>query len=314
MHILTSILNAGSKTISKAAAIASFLMLYSAALAEPPFRTSSPDTLRKFGEFVLKSDSSRTIPVYLCADLKEKSLQSISIDRQRGLLRTLTNQHDRLRTFDLEGNFLGQVTKPSTGHNNDMCLVSDNLYIVGTRQISSPELYLYSLTDNTAVKLDASAVRDYGNDRDLSGVCEYDNRTLILVARENMKNTRGPNNPGDMLGIYRMDKRSGKITQWFELPWHGIFVQGITFADGYLFIATNMLYNIHGGTSIWVVDLKRKELVDEMVLFFEGEAEGLDYNYENGKLWLYVGLGSPAGKFAYVGKMDCPYGKINRHK
>ena len=281
------------------------VVLSGTATAKSDFRTASPDTLKVFGSFVL--ENGKDVPVYLCADLKEKSLQSISIDRERGLLRTLTNQHDRLRTFDLEGNFLGQVTKPSTGHNNDMCLVSDNLYIVGTRDISSPELYRYSLSDNTAERLDADAVRHWGRDRDLSGVCELDRNTLLLVARENMEDIHGPNDPSDKLGIYKMDKRTGRIVQWFELPWHGIFVQGITCVNGYLFIATNMLYNVHGGTSVWVVDLNRKKLVDEMKLFFEGEAEGIDYNIENGKVWLYIGLGSPEGKFALVGKAECPY-------
>jgi hypothetical protein len=110
-----------------------------------------------------------------------------------------------------------------------------------------------------------------------------------------------------MMGIYKMDKSTGQISQWFELPWRGIFVQGITYVNGYLFVATNMLYKIHGGMSIWVIDTRSQKLVDEMIIYFDGEAEGLDYNFEKGKLWLYVGLGSPAGKFAYVGKFKSMY-------
>lgn len=287
--------------ITAAAVIA--LAMAACAVVKAP----KPETLPVFGHFHSRNDTTVTTPVYIAADLKERSIQSVSLDRKRGLIRTLTNQHDRMKVFDFNGTLLTEVHKPHTGHNNDMCYVDDKLWIVGTKKTVEPQLWLYDVPTNTAVRQDAMAIRNWGRDRDLSGVCDYDRNTLLLVARENMKSTRGSNAPGDMMGIYKMDKRTGEIQQWFELPWRGIFVQGITYVDGYLYVATNMLYKIHDGMSIWVIDTRRQELVDEMIIYFDGEAEGLDHNYENGKLWLYVGLGSPAGKFAYVGKLKSLY-------
>lgn len=287
--------------------LAAAAVIASAMTACAVVKVPKVEDLQVFGHFHSRNDTTLTTPVYIAADLKERSIQSVSLDRKRGLLRTLTNQHDRMKVFDFSGNLLTEVHKPHTGHNNDMCYVDDKLWVVGTKKITEPQLWLYDIPTNTAVRQDVTAVRDWGRDRDLSGVCDYDDNTLLLVARENMKSTRGANQPGDMMGIYKMDKGTGQISQWFELPWRGIFVQGITYVNGYLFVATNMLYKIHGGMSIWVIDTRSQKLVDEMIIYFDGEAEGLDYNFEKGKLWLYVGLGSPAGKFAYVGKFKSMY-------
>lgn len=270
-------------------------------------KPSSPQSLKVFGEFHSRNDSTRTVPVYIAADLKDRSIQSVSLDRKKGLIRTLTNQHDRMKVFDFKGNLLYETLKPHTGHNNDMFCTGDKLWIAGTEKAYDPQLWLYDIGDNSVIRKDVSAVRCWGKDRDFSGVCEYDRNTLLLVARENMKNTRGANAPGDKMGIYKMDRKTGVISQWFELPWRGIFIQGATYVNGYLFVATNMLYKIHGGMSIWVIDTRAQTLVDEMIIYFEGEAEGLDHNIENGRLWLYVGLGSPPGKFAYVGKFESMY-------
>lgn len=263
--------------------------------------------LKVFGYFHSKKDTTLTTPVYIAADLKERSIQSVSLDRKKGLIRTLTNQHNRMKVFDFNGTLLYEVHKPHTGHNNDMFFSDEKIWIIGTKRTNDPQLWFYDTQGNTAERKDAMAIRNWGKDRDLSGVCDYDRNNILLVARENLGDIHSENAPDDKMGIYKMDKRTGTITQWFELPWRGIFIQGVTYVNGYLFVATNMLHMVHGGMSIWVIDTRKQKLVDEMIIYFEGEAEGLDYNFENGKLWLYVGLGNPPGKFAYVGKLQSLY-------
>jgi hypothetical protein len=56
--------------------------------------------------------------------------------------------------------------------------------------------------------------------------------------------------------------------------------------------------------------MARKTLVDQMVMSFDGEAEGLDHNIEDGKLFLYMGIGNPKGKFAYVSRFISLYQQL----
>jgi len=248
-------------------------------------------------------DPSLTTPLMQWIDLNDHCLQSIPIDREHGRIFAMNDQRVRIKEFTLDKHFVRQYDKPYTGHNNDACHIDGKLYIIGTKTANDPQLWEYDIKSNTARRLDVMDVLKFGRCRVLSAVCQYDDNSLLLVAQEAMADIHGDNRPDDMVGIYKYDLKSGEVSLLFDLPWHGVFVQGATFSGGLLFIATNFLHDLQGGTSIWVVDMKKRVMIDEMIARFEGEAEGLDYKYEDGKLYLYVGLGSPRGDYALVGKM-----------
>ena len=266
--------------------------------------TPSITSTKAFATAVSKNMSTRTAPVEVYINLNDKSLQSVSLDRKNGVVYTMTNQNDFLKVYGLDKEFREKVLKPHTGHNNDACVVGDNMWIIGTEDYADPQLWLYGLKTNKAERVDVSILDGAGTKSGYSAVCEYDASNLLLVGITGT----GTDRPTDKLRVYKYNKGTKKLTQWFELSWHGVFVQGATYVNGMLYIATNISEEkIHDGASVWVVDVKNQKLLDEMVILFDGEAEGLDYNIEDGKTWLYMGLGSPAGKFAYVGRFKSLY-------
>ena len=191
----------------------------------------------------------------------------------------------------------------------------------------------------------------------LSGVCDYNETQYLAVAYDAKQSDESetvenpPTITDQYLRVYVVNKSDNTISETLlgnpdvdsedvdilldnegnVQHWEGIFVQGATYVDGFLYVATNRYRtsartnydkkNAYGGIAVWVIDLARKTLVDKII--FDGDAfdpdgnalaannatygigarytpgdfepEGIDYVRENGVTYLYMGLGRYQG-------------------
>lgn len=266
-------------------------------------KPSTEETVKPFTVAYSQNVNGRTTNVELFIDLQAASLQSVGVDRSNQVVYTMTDQNDVIRTFGFNRQLLKEVTKPDTGHNNDMCVVGDKIWIP-----DGDKIYQYDITSNKLSKtIDVLANIESGAKRGMLAICEFDSSSLLAVSIDQKATATTPNDPDDKMYVYKVDRNTGKINQLFTIPWQGVYVQGATYAKGYIFVATGQQKTYHSGASVWVVDVARQTLVDQMVMSFDGEAEGLDYNFEGDKLYLYMGIGNPQGKFAYVSRFVSLY-------
>jgi len=276
---------------------------------KPGQNTDEPaaeDTVKPFTVAYSQNAGGRTANVELFIDLQTKSLQAVGVDRSRQLVYTMTNQNDVMKTYGFNRQYLKEVVKPHTGHNNDMCVVGDKIWIP-----DGDKIYQYDLnTNKISMTIDVTPNIESGAKRGMLAICDYDSSHLLTVSIDQKATADTPNDPDDKMYVYKVNKATGKINQLFTIPWQGVYVQGATYANGYLFVATGQQKTYHSGASVWVIDMARKTLVDQMVMSFDGEAEGLDHNIEDGKLFLYMGIGNPKGKFAYVSRFISLYQQL----
>lgn len=241
-----------------------------------------------------------------------------------------------------------------TSHCND-AFVDGNVAYIDDGTNGSKDVYVLDLLTNTATKvtLDIDDWQDSPTNKtctQLCGVCDYNETQYLAVAYDAKQSDESatiqnpPTVTDQYLRVYVVNKSNGWIADTLfgnpdvdgsgvdvlldnegnDQRWEGIFVQGATYVDGFLYVATNRYRaseSLYGGIAVWVIDLARKTLVDKII--FDGDAldpngnalaannatygigskyttgdfepEGIDYIKENGVTYLYMGIGRYKG-------------------
>ena len=308
----------------------------------------------------LESDATKTLRADDISGWTYKSYQSSPIWlNRRSILFFDASQSYRILGMDAVWNdatneIIRNVTLGSC-HCND-AFVDGNVAYIDDGTNGNKDIYKLNLLTNTATKVTLDIEDWQGEDAtnntctQLSGVCDYNETQYLAVAYDAKQSDESetienpPTITDQYLRVYVVNKSDGTIadtlfgnpdvdgagvdvlldTEGNEQLWEGIFLQGATYVDGYLYVATNRYRasaSADGGIAVWVIDLARKTLVDKII--FDGDAfdpdgnalaannatygigvryapgdfepEGIDYVRENGVTYLYMGLGHYAG-------------------
>jgi len=225
-------------------------------------------------------------------DMGSNGIQSLALNPKDSVIYVTWNQNQKIRVYDWRrnGSLKKLISKDYTGHNNDMCLDGDLIWIVGTEE--SNLLYKYDIKTAVVTPVDVKALMS----TNLVGVTVYDSSTLLLVCYA-----------GSTLSVWKMSKSTGVISQFFTDTWDKYLCQGCHFVNGRLYVMTNASKEENVGTTILVYNVDQKTRKDEINIPFEGESEGVDSAIENGSLYIYFGAGNTLGKFSYICKFKDLY-------
>lgn len=277
--------------------------------------TDSIDT-PYFGYYYLESDSKKRGALLTYIDVqtetKQGSLQSLVIDKlDRSIL--IFNGSKDVFKFSFDRQFLGKLSKPDTGHDNDAYIVDKTIFYNGSTALggeaNSKLVYMYDTLFDNLKQIDTSQViNPIDSMRVIGGICDAGNNQMLLATHD----YRGSwNSNTDKLGVYNIDMDTNTTTLLFELPWSGWFIQGCTCVNDILYVATNKLPEstnptIYGGISVWAIDMKTQSLMDNVNIDGNIEPEGIEYSIENGDVYLYMGIGK-YGVQAKILKFKAPY-------
>lgn len=271
--------------------------------------------LQQYKSCYLESDNSRRGTILSFIDIMastgQSSLQSSVIDKEGRRLIVFNGSTDVFE-FSFDRKLLRKTTKPTTGHDNDAFKIANDIYINGSTALegeaNSKLLYKYDTFLGTVSLINTSAiVNNVDSIRCIGGICGGENNKAFLVTQD----YRGAyNNANDKLGVYEMNLQTQTINLLFELSWNGWFIQGATYVNGILYVATNKLPvstspTVYGGIAIWAIDVNSETLIDKIIIDGDVEPEGLESFVENGEVYLYMGI-AKYNQIAIISKIKVP--------
>lgn len=263
----------------------------------------------------LKSDKGYYIEkiIDFRSDFNQNNLQSVMADFNNKLFLKLDGSTTYYK-FNYDGSLNSSDTKPSTSHDNDICYVGGNAYIVGSYYNNShlKELFLWNISDNTVNSLDVSSIpnNSNGSKRVIGGVCETNLNSgyLYLVCADwyDTSNNHADHQTGDKLSIYKYKISDGSITFVSDYNWDCVYIQGATCVDGILYVACNTQTDNpsnYTGITIKRFNMKTLEELESIIIDGNFEAESLNYMIEKGEPKLIFGVGH-SGTMSQMVKMN----------
>ncbi len=256
--------------------------------------------------------TQKEFPVEVIKDLGAEciwDLQSIAIEENDKLY--LLNGKTNISSIDLTNNEFKKSLKSHglSSHDNDCCLIENNLYIVGNGAPREKEnfkntLYRWDMNSNETENFDLSEIQSESKDtvRCLSAICDYDGENLFLVTNDcylgnntDLKDER--------LAIYKYNLKSQTAEKLCDYLWDCVYVQGSVYFDNRLYINCNMSTDYpsnYKGIEIKVIDTTDFKVVD--VLRYPGkfEPEGLTYYNKNDSCYLVFGIANHGKKCKIV--------------
>ena len=267
---------------------------------------------------IRKSDISKRYPTETLVDIGTEGLQSFAIDvaNNVGYAFGWYNNASRAIKFDLSTKSeIERITKQDTGHDNDAVFVDGNVYIASADQKSdeaASTFYKWNIQQNIVTAIDASDVigkNTNGSRRIIGGICSAENNPenlyLVTVDHDYSLPFDGMHKTDDYLSVYYYDsaQKSGYLV--WRMKWDEMYVQGATAVNDIMYIACNRQHTSsegYKGIVIKVVDLVARVQVDEIELIGDFEPESLNHVYENGDLYLLLGI-AKYNSFSKVIKM-----------
>ena len=264
------------------------------------FANTFNDTLLRkvFGIAKGKNDNSQHASIYTQMDFLNDyynltSYQSSPYNKEKGyILHLKADTEGNICYIDGHGQY--PITLPSMGHENDAFIDGDEMWVVDGDGLGSggfTDIYKYLFSTGTATKYTLNISSSVGATMVVGGICKYSDTELLIAAYDYRGNY---NNEGDELRIYKMNKSTQVLELLFTTQWEGWFVQGMTYVNGFAYIAANMIPNgnVYTGINIWKIDmLGTPSLIETMQLFGDFEPEGLDSYSHNGIDYLLMGIG-----------------------
>lgn len=251
-------------------------------------------------------ESNQIIQLIDCIDFLTygiESFQSCPIDRKRNCLVHM-DSNAALSLFDFSGRPQEKIILPNQlGHKNDSYIDGDLLFTCDGNALMGNEhqrIYEYNFLYGNINVLDCKIGEKADARRVVGGVCKLNDFKHMIVAYDFRGDYRGGhNNPTDSLYFFELDRITQEVNLLFKLKWEGWFVQGLTFINNSLYVATNMLPKplgdndfIYTGISLWKIDAEKRKLVDKLEVLGNFEPEGLDSYYYAGEPYLLMGIGS----------------------
>ncbi|HEX0830749.1 TPA: hypothetical protein V1O56_001411 [Streptococcus pneumoniae] len=255
---------------------------------------------------IRKSDISRRYPAETLIDLGIEGLQSFAIDigNNIGYAFGWYNNTSKAIKFDLSTKReLERINKPDSGHDNDAVFVNGNVYIASADKRSDDVaslLYKWNIEENTVTKINVSGVigkPENGSRRIISGICSAENNpeNLYIVTTDHDYNLPfdGMHKEDDYLSIYYYSPQNNTGYLLWRSKWDELYVQGATAVNDIMYIACNHQHTStegYKGIVIKVIDLVARMQVDEIELIGDFEPESINHVYENGNLYLLLGI------------------------
>lgn len=255
---------------------------------------------------IRKSDISRRYPAETLIDLGIEGLQSFAIDigNNIGYAFGWYNNASKAIKFDLSTKReLERINKPDSGHDNDAVFVNGNVYIASADKRSDDVaslLYKWNIEENTVTKINVSGVigkPENGSRRIISGICSAENNpeNLYIVTTDHDYNLPfdGMHKEDDYLSIYYYSPQNNTGYLLWRSKWDELYVQGATAVNDIMYIACNHQHTStegYKGIVIKVIDLVARMQVDEIEFIGDFEPESINHVYENGNLYLLLGI------------------------
>lgn len=264
-----------------------------------------------FPMFAYSTITKKHYPAELIFDIQKHQnhigIQSLAVDRTHRLIYTLNDSEDLLLIDRDSKKIVSQQLKPSTGHSNDSCIVNNCIYVNGSTALEGDDkkklLYKYDIESRTVEQLSVEGINDGSvGKRVIGGICQSDpenNSNILFIVTQDYEGTN-INSPGAKITIYTYDTSTSQISEVFNLPWDGWFIQGATSSSGLLYIIGNPQpgsgsKSTYKGVFVYVVDLSSREIIDNIYIDGDFEPEGIDYIIENGTVSLLFGVAHYSG-------------------
>lgn len=267
---------------------------------------------------IRKSNISKRYPTETLVDIGTEGLQSFVIDvaNNVGYAFGWYNNASRAIKFDLSTKSeIERITKQDTGHDNDAVFVDGNVYIASADQRSdetASALYKWNIQQNAVTAIDVSGVigkNTNGSRRIISGICSAENipENLYIVTTDHDYSLPfdGMHKADDYLSVYYYNSADNSGYLVWRMKWDEMYVQGATAVNDIMYIACNRQHTSsegYKGIVIKVVDLVARMQVDEIELIGDFEPESINHVYENGNLYLVLGI-AKYNSFSKVVKM-----------
>lgn len=264
-------------------------------------------------------NEEKTYEIKLFKDIgkeqNEWKLQSVGLDKNQENLFKLDGSK-RVLVYDFATRqYKSERVKPKeTGHDNDLCIIEDTMYIVGSKITTylreTQKLYRWSLEDDKIERLEIKGIEPAEgiSIRCLMGVCSYSENELVLVTQDYLPDVPAKetfnvkHESTDKLCVYRYNLETKQAEKVFEKQWDAVFIQGATLIGDQLFVACNIQTdraNNYKGVEIQIIDLNEKKEIDKIIIPGIFEAEGLFSYSQDEETYLLFGLARP-GRIAQI--------------
>lgn len=253
---------------------------------------------------IQKSNISKRYPTTLVAELGKEGFQSCAFDHANDTFYKFgwfDNASKAIKYRLSTGEELARIAKGDTGHDNDAVYINGKVYIAGVDKRTKEgarALFKWDIASNKVTSIDTSRIPEPNNGswRCVAAVCQFeDTENLYVICTDHNYNEafEGTHNSGDMLSVHFLNPTTGATYLAWQMPWDEMYVQGATCVNDIMYVACNKMVlpgQPYVGITIKVIDLVARMQVDEIQFIGNYEPESLNHVYENGNLYLLLGV------------------------